>query len=169
LTEDVTYAKGRHMANTQSAKGSTDRGGIIPSNGTVFPRDIIATEGPSRAAIVADVPPEAAALAKTLGWQKTIRFVVAGVLLFGGFWLSLHYATKIMTHEGTNPWVEFGKLVCIALGISVPSSIPVYWAAIKIRVYFKNHEGRSARLEASIDRGRQSSGVDQDGSTPYDP
>jgi hypothetical protein len=116
------------------------------------------------------VPVSATGLAiiRTQENHRTARVVVVGGYIVIGFSVLVYGIVQVLNHD-TNPWVDALKLLAAIAIPTVAVAIPAYRTWSKIRVYFKSHAKRSQMLEVQIDQYRESSGLDADGRSPYDP
>ena len=107
-------------------------------------------------------------MVRTQERHRTIRIAIVGGYIFAGFGIAVWAVTAILLHD-ENPWVKVVELLAAILAPVAVPSIPLFRAWKKIRIYFASHANRSQRLELEIDQYRESSDLNRDGSSSYDP
>lgn len=100
--------------------------------------------------------------------HRTWRVAIVGAYILVGFLGVVYAAMRVLLHDG-NPWVKVVELLLAPLLATSLPAVPLFLTWRKIKVYFADHKNRSQQLEAQMDQNRESSGLDQDGSSPYDP
>lgn len=105
---------------------------------------------------------------QTQEFHRTTRVALCGGYILVGFIVFVTGVVIVLIHN-TNPYLKALELLAAILIVAVPPFIPVYKTWRKIKIYFESHDKRSHKLEVSVDQHRESSGIDVDGSSPYDP
>ena len=96
--------------------------------------------------------------------HKTIRWIAVTFGIVVSVWIVANAVVKVMERENP-PWVTV--VLAIVAALSVGSLPGLTWLR-RFRVYIKKHQDRTTELEASVDPSRESSGLEKDGTLPYD-
>ena len=93
---------------------------------------------------------------------KTVRLIVVCIAILIGLGMILHTAEHVLEKPG---WIT---LVLACLASIAPPSVLLWRTQIKFKAYMKRDHQRTIELEGHIDRQRESSGLNTDGSVPRD-